>query len=45
MLRYDNVRASDSREPHGTLRGEQTLFYLEVKEGRFHDVYVASTKG
>ena len=44
MARYDNARAIDSEEPHGTLRGEPSLFYLEVKEARSHNVYIASTK-
>jgi hypothetical protein len=32
MVRYDNVRTSDSREPHETLRGETPEIHLGVKK-------------
>jgi hypothetical protein len=34
MLRYDNARTRDSREPHGTLRGATPSFHLDVKKKR-----------
>jgi hypothetical protein len=43
MIRYDNARTSDSKEPRGTLRGELPSIHLEVKE-RADEVYIASTK-
>ena len=39
MVRYDNVRTSDSRELHETLRGEAPSIHLHVKEReRIHEL-------
>jgi hypothetical protein len=38
MMRYNNARASDSGEPHETLRGEPLSIYLEVTS---HGMYTA----